>query len=100
MLLQAGLATLATGGFLYWVLGDAGADYKLASALLVLSIWPSMVNTIAAQANAATEDLSTNLPASVISALVYFFAIATTFLGNLAEGLRRVWLVVCVQVTA
>jgi O-antigen/teichoic acid export membrane protein len=78
LLLQAGLATLATGGFLYWVLGDAGADYKLASALLVLSIWPSMVNSIAAQANTATEDLSTNLPASVISALVYFFAIAAT----------------------
>src|ERR1035438_6275574 len=41
LLLQAGLATLATGGFLYWILGDAGVDYKLASALLVLSIWPS-----------------------------------------------------------
>jgi O-antigen/teichoic acid export membrane protein len=78
LLLQAGLATLATGGFLYWVLGDAGADYKLASALLVLSIWPSMVNSISAQANTATEDLSTNLPASVVSALVYFLAIAAT----------------------
>ncbi|MGA2050108.1 MAG: polysaccharide biosynthesis C-terminal domain-containing protein [Terracidiphilus sp.] len=78
LLLQAGLATLATGGFLYWVLGDAGADYKLAAALLVLSIWPSMVNSIAAQANTATEDLSTNLPASVISALAYFIGIAAT----------------------
>jgi O-antigen/teichoic acid export membrane protein len=78
LLLQAGFATLATGGLLYWVLGDAGAGYKLASALLVLSIWPSMVNSIAAQANTATEDLSTNLPASVISALVYFVAIAAT----------------------
>ena len=78
LLLQAGLATLVTAGFLYWVLGNAGADYKLASALLVLSIWPSMVNSIAAQANTATEDLSTNLPASVISAIVYFLAIAAT----------------------
>jgi O-antigen/teichoic acid export membrane protein len=78
LLLQTALATLATGGFLYWVLGDAGADYKLASALLVVSIWPSMVNSIAAQANTATEDLSTNLPASVVSALVYFFSIAAT----------------------
>jgi len=78
LLLQTGLATLATGGLLYWVLGDANPDYKLAAALLVLSIWPSMVNTIAAQANGATEDLSTNLPASVISALVYLIAIVAT----------------------
>ena len=80
LLLQTGLATLATGGFLYWVLGDANPDYKLAAALLVLSIWPSMVNSIPAQANMATEDLSTNLPASVVSALVYFIAIAATVL--------------------
>jgi O-antigen/teichoic acid export membrane protein len=78
LLLQTGLATLATGGFLYWVLGDANPDYKLAAALLVLSIWPSMVNSIPAQANTATEDMSTNLPASLVSALVYFIAIAAT----------------------
>ena len=78
LLLQTGLATLATGGFLYWVLGDANPDYKLAAALLVLSIWPSMVNSISAQANAATEDLSTNLPASLVSTLIYFIAIAAT----------------------
>jgi O-antigen/teichoic acid export membrane protein len=78
LLLQAGLATLATGGFLYWVLGDANPDYKLAAALLVLSIWPSMVNSISAQANAATEDLSTNLPASVISMFIYLIAIVAT----------------------
>jgi len=78
LLLQTGLATLATGGFLYWVLGDANPDYKLAAALLVLSIWPSMVNSIPAQANMATEDLSTNLPASVVSIFIYVIAIAAT----------------------
>jgi len=78
LLLQTGLATLATGGFLYWVLGDANPDYKLAAALLVLSIWPSMVNFIPAQANMATEDLSTNLPASVVSMFIYLIAIAAT----------------------
>jgi O-antigen/teichoic acid export membrane protein len=76
--LQAGLATLATGGLLFWVLGDAHAGYKAASALLVLSIWPSMVNSISAQANAATEDLSANMPASVLSAFVYLTGIAAT----------------------
>jgi len=35
--LQVFLATLVTGGFFLWVLRDASADYKLASALLVLS---------------------------------------------------------------
>ena len=78
LLLQIGLATLATGGFLIWVLRDADAEYRVAAALLVLSIWPSMVNSISSMANVATEDLSTNLPASVVSAFTYFIAIAAT----------------------
>src|ERR1035438_1022902 len=78
LLLQIGLATVATGGLLYWVRGNARADYKLASTLLVISIWPALVNSVAAQANAATEDLSTNMPASVISTLVYAAGIMAT----------------------
>jgi O-antigen/teichoic acid export membrane protein len=78
MRLQMLMATLATAGILFWVLGDAKADYKLASALVVLSIWPAMVNFVSAQANVATEELSTNLPASVIAAIVFLIAIAAT----------------------
>jgi O-antigen/teichoic acid export membrane protein len=78
LLLQAGLATLATAGLLVWVLRDAGGEYKLASVLIVLSIWPSMVNSVSAQANVATEELSKNLPASVVSILVFFVVIAAT----------------------
>ena len=78
LLLQTVLATLATGGLILWVLRDADAEYKVASVLLVLSIWPAMVNSISAQANVATEELSTNLPASAISILVFFVAIAAT----------------------
>ena len=78
LLLQTVLATLATGGLLLWVLRDAPAEYKMASVLLVLSIWPSMVNSISSLANVATEDLSTNMPASVISAFTYFIAITAT----------------------
>ncbi len=78
LLLQAALATVATGGLVYWVLGDATAEYKLASVLVVLSIWPAMVNSISAQANVATEELSTNLPASIVSIVVYFVAVAAT----------------------
>jgi O-antigen/teichoic acid export membrane protein len=76
--LQVGLATIATGGFLFWVLRDAPAAYKLASILLVLSIWPAMVNFISAQANVAMEEMANNMPASVLSTFTYFFAIAAT----------------------
>lgn len=78
LLLQTGLATLATCGFLYWVLGDAKGEYKLATALLALSIWPAMINFISAQANTAAEDFSKNLPGSIAAALTYFIAIAAT----------------------
>ena len=76
--LQVGLSTLATVGIIIWVLGDAAADYKLASVLVVLSILPAMINSIPAQANVATEELAYNLPASVISILVFFVAILAT----------------------
>ncbi len=78
LLLQAGLATLATVGILFWVFRDANTDYRVASVLVVLSIWPAMVNSISAMANVATEELSRNMPASVISTFVYFIAIAAT----------------------
>jgi O-antigen/teichoic acid export membrane protein len=78
LLLQAALATLATGGLLIWVFGDANPEYKLAAALLVLSIWPSMVNFISAMANTATEQMSANVPASIASTLIYFVLIAAT----------------------
>lgn len=76
--LQGGLATLATTGLALWVLGDAAPGYKLASLLIVFSIWPGMFNSIPAQANVATEELSYNLPASVISIIVFFAAILAT----------------------
>jgi O-antigen/teichoic acid export membrane protein len=78
LLLQTILATLATGGLLFWVIRSAAGEYRLASILIVLSIWPSMVNAISAQANAATEDMSANLPASLISSITYFAAILAT----------------------
>ena len=78
LLLQLGLATVATCGFLFWVIRSAAGEYKLASVLIVLSIWPAMINFISAQANAASEDLAKNLPGSIASALTYFAAIAAT----------------------
>ena len=78
--LQTLLAGLATMGLLVWVLRDAGTGYRLASTLIVLSILPAMVNSVAAQANVATEELSRNLPASVISIFVFFAGILATVL--------------------
>jgi len=79
-LLQAGMATAATCAILFWVLKDANPEYRVAAALVVLSIWPSMVNSISAQANVATERLAANLPASVISIFAFFLAIAATLI--------------------
>ncbi len=80
LLLQLGLATLATSGFVFWVARSASGEYWLASVLIVLSIWPAMINFISAQANTAAEDLAKNLPGSIASALTYFTAIAATVL--------------------
>jgi glycosyltransferase involved in cell wall biosynthesis/O-antigen/teichoic acid export membrane protein len=79
--IQTTLATLATGSLLLWVIQSATGDYKLASALIVISIWPAMVNSISSQANAAAEDFYSNVPASICSASTYFLLIfATVFL--------------------
>ena len=78
--LQASLATLATGSLIFWVFRDATPDYRLASVLIVLSIWPAMVNNISASANVASEELSKNLPASAISISVFFVMILATVL--------------------
>ncbi len=76
------MATLATSGLLVWVVRDASQDYKLATALLVLSIWPAMVNFVSAQANVATEELSTNMPGSIIAILAFCMGIAATVILN------------------
>ncbi|MGD0831847.1 MAG: oligosaccharide flippase family protein [Terracidiphilus sp.] len=78
MALQTALATLATATVLVYVLRDATSEYKIAAALLVISTWPAMINFISAQANAATEELQKNLPASMISILVFGACILAT----------------------
>lgn len=76
--LQAFTATLATVASLFWVLHTAPAEFRLASIVLVLSIWPSMVNFVSAQANVASEELSANLPASASATLVFFLLVMAT----------------------
>jgi O-antigen/teichoic acid export membrane protein len=76
--LQAGLASLATLSIVFWVFQDANTEFRLAAVLIGLSIWPSMVNFVPAQANGATENLATNVPGSIVSAFVYLFTISAT----------------------
>lgn len=70
--IQAVTATVITGASIAWVLHDSPAEFRLAALLLVIGVWPSMVNFISAQANVASEDLSANLPASAASTLTFF----------------------------
>ena len=78
LLLQMGMATIVSGGVVFWVFSHASADYRLAAVLIALSIWPTMVNSMPAQANIAAERMSANLPASILSILGYLVAIAAT----------------------
>jgi O-antigen/teichoic acid export membrane protein len=78
--LQTAFATIATLGLVTWVMMTAEPEYRIASLLIVLSIWPSMVNLISSQANVAAEDMSKNLPASAIATLTYSLLIGGTVL--------------------
>ena len=70
--LQTILATIGTLLAVAWVLHDSPPEYRIASLLLVVSILPSMINFVPAQANVASEQLSANLPGSVASTVVFF----------------------------
>ncbi len=76
--LQAIMAALATVACLLWVIQTAPLEYRLAALLLVLSILPAMFNSVSAQANVATERLSSNLPASIAATVTFFLLIMAT----------------------
>lgn len=76
--LQTVFATVCSVGIVTWVIRDAEADYRTAALLIALSIWPSMMNAIPAQANTATENMAANIPASITAALGYLCAIFAT----------------------
>jgi len=78
LLFQVALASIATVGLVVFILHDASPDYRITAVLVVLSIWPAMVNQISSMANMATENLATNLPASISSTLVYALAIGAS----------------------
>jgi O-antigen/teichoic acid export membrane protein len=77
---QARVATVVTlvGLLVAWRFAEPG--FRLVSALMVLSIWPGMVNNIPAQANVAAESLRANIPASFVSFISYTALIVLTLL--------------------
>ncbi len=72
LIAQLLMASVAAIGCVLWVLHDATPEYRVPALLLVLSVWPSMVNSVSAYANVAAEDLSANLPGSLASTAVFF----------------------------
>jgi O-antigen/teichoic acid export membrane protein len=74
--LQTGIAAVAaiSSLFVIWFFGDH--RYRLMSLFMIASIFPYMVNSVVAGANAAFEDLRANVPASLVSTGIFVSAVA------------------------
>jgi len=77
---QTLIATLVTAAACVLVYLLADPQYLFVSYLIVLSMWPSMVNNIPAQANVAAENLRANIPASVASFISYSTLVVLTLI--------------------
>ena len=69
--LQTWIALGVTALSVAIVLTTAEPAYRTVSLLMALSVLPCMVNAIAAQANCGLEDLSANVPASLVSTGIF-----------------------------
>jgi O-antigen/teichoic acid export membrane protein len=68
----AGSITLA-GLAIVFAAGDP--RYRVVSAILVTTVFPTMLNGVATQANLANESMRSNVPASIASNLIYLFGV-------------------------
>jgi len=75
---QVLVATVVTAAACVLVRVLAQPGFELVSYLIVLSMWPSMVNNIPAQANVAAENLRANIPASVVNFVSYSTLVVLT----------------------
>ena len=73
--LQTAIAAVAVVSslVLIWFFGDR--QYRLMSLFMLASIFPFMVNSVVAGANAALEDLRANVPASMVSTGIFVLAV-------------------------
>jgi O-antigen/teichoic acid export membrane protein len=61
---------------LIWFFGDH--RYRLMSLFMIASIFPYLINSVVAGANAALEDLRANVPASLVSTAIFVSAVASS----------------------
>ncbi len=75
LLMQSGVAAVITLASLavFWFWGDR--QYRPMSLLMIGSIFPYMVDSIAASANQGLEDLRANVPASLVSTGTYVIVV-------------------------
>lgn len=67
-------AVIVTAGLVViWYFGDR--QYRVIGLFMIGSIFPSMVNSIAAGANTALENLRANVPASLVSTAIFVGAV-------------------------
>lgn len=73
--MQTGIAAAITTASLaaFWLWGDR--EYRAMSLVMMASIFPYMLNSIAAMANSGLEDLRANVPASMVSTGTYVIAV-------------------------
>jgi len=72
------MASVVTLGGCAIVFVFAAPQYRLMSFLMVVSMWPSMMNNIPAQANVAAENLRLNIPASFVNFTSYSTLVVLT----------------------
>ncbi len=79
---QTGIAGILTAISMVAVLTFVNPEYRLCSALLVLSMVPNMITFVPSQANSAAEDAALNTRGALVGAVVYVIAVAVSlYLG-------------------
>src|ERR1700676_1849406 len=74
------IATTVMGISMIAVLTFVDSQYRLCSALLVLSMLPNMVTFVPSQANTAAENSALNTRGALVGAIVYIIAVTASLL--------------------
>lgn len=77
---QTAIAAALTAISMIAVLTIVDPEYRVCSALLVLSMMPNMVTFVPSQANCAAEDAAINTRGTLAAAIVYTIAVAVSLL--------------------
>ena len=75
---QAIVATIVTSLGLLLALSVSDPEQRIVALIIVLSMWPSMINYIPSQANLAAEDIRANVPGSIAYLVIYTTGVVLT----------------------